>query len=130
MKNNYNGIITEVVYFWKKLIENPVRFVSVLAFLAIVWLDAGWIFHPIHSVVSLVGTAVIIVGISAFIAGRGYLNKIKWNNHVHQSVATRCTVGFTILIILYNFLGSNVILFTIIAAVIVAIAIGRLFFRK
>ena len=89
-----------------------------------IWMSAGWIFHPIHSVVVLVGSVVIIVAISAYIAKLGYLQKINWGSRVHQNIATRGSIAIAALVTLYMFWGHNhIILFTIIGAIIIAVVL-------
>ena len=121
----------DTMLFWQEMFKNPVRKIAWIVVAVIFWLTSGWIFHPIHSVVVLVGSAVIIVAISAYIAKIGYLQKINWGSRVHQNIATRGSVGFAILIGLFRFWGHNhIITFTIIGAIIIAVVLKDIVFHK
>lgn len=124
-------MINDTKYFWKMLLNNPSRKIAWCVLFVMIWMSAGWIFHPIHSVVVLVGSAVIIVAISAYIAKLGYLQKINWGSRVHQNIATRGSIAIAALVTLYMFWGHNhIILFTIIGAIIIAVVLKDIVFHK
>lgn len=124
-------MINDTKYFWKMLLNNPSRKIAWGVLFAMIWLSAGWIFHPIHSMVVLVGSAVIIVAISAYIAKLGYLQKINWRSQLHQNIATRGSIALAALVTLYEFWGHNhIITFTIIGAIIIAVVLKDIVFHK
>ena len=57
-----NGF-NDAMNFWRMLFKAPIRAIAVAAVLVILWFDNGWIFHPIHSTISVVVTVLINVGI-------------------------------------------------------------------
>lgn len=121
MSNN-NGFIGETIYFWRKVLSNPVRLIAMIAFLGIVWVNNGWIFHPISSIITTVISAIIIIGAS------GYFFKltgiqIDWNNASTQKTATSLCIAIPVVLLIYNVLKGNLIFFTVIAAIIAAVIV-------
>lgn len=126
-----NKIIADTIYFWRMVIGNPIRLICVIVALAIIWLGAGWIFHPINSVITVIVNVIIIVAISGFIASLGYLQKINWRSRLHQNIANRCTIGLAVIAVLYEVWGyRHLILFTIVSVIIVAVALKDIVFHK
>ena len=64
-----NGF-NDAMNFWRMLFKAPIRAIAVVAVLVLLWFDNGWIFHPIHSTISVVVTVLIMFVGAKFIKNR------------------------------------------------------------
>lgn len=118
-----NGF-NDAMNFWRMLFKAPIRAIAVAAVLVILWFDNGWIFHPIHSTISVVVTVLIMFAVTVCLARLGIFDNLNWRSSLIQKVASKCSIAFLVLVAIYKVFGNrHAILFTILSVVILLIAL-------
>lgn len=124
--NKNSGFVAETIYFWRRVLSNPIRLIAWVAFFGIIWVKDGWIFHPISSIITTAISALLIIGASVYVFKLTGTH-INWNSRSTQKKATSLSVVLPIALVIYMVLRGHIIAFTVIVAIIVAIILAVAF---